>query len=576
MSDNTSWNLFRGIVILLPFLVSVSSPAAPQVFTEVTEQMGITGQFGLGHSVGWCDLEEDGDLDVAFSNQDGSGFWLYRNDRDVFVDITSSSGLAGVSGSRIIWAELTGDDYTDLALDTGSGQSLYENDGDCSFTDITAGSGITGSVICSADFDNDGNADLLTLTGSGCSVLYNDGTGKFSASQATTGSYWCGVCLDYDLDGDQDIYLGTYGSDPNVLLRNDGSSFQDVTASAGVEWNGGTSGITSGDYNNDGYPDLYLGNTSSPGCKLFENQGDGTFDDVTSAAGVTGHTDTRTPSFVDYNNDGWLDIFVSNHDFYTYSNQMYRNNGDGTFTDVGEPLGLSGEMIGDYFGTAWGDFDLDGDADLFSVGHIDKYNLMRNDMGDTMPAHYAVVELVGTQSNKDAIGARVSADIGSMVLTRFVGAGEGAHDFHSFPVELGLYDRTSIQSLEISWPSGLVETYESVGADRYLTAVEGDSLYTGVTGESGRLPRSRPTLGCAPNPSSGALTIRFGGVEGASARVEIFDLCGRSVDILFDSTLPSNPVSVLWRADEAIRPGIYLVRMDTPHASRIRKLTLLR
>jgi hypothetical protein len=550
------------------------------VFTEVTSQMGIGGQYGLGNSVGWCDLEEDGDLDVAFSNQMGDGFWLYRNDGDVFVDITASSGLSGVAGSRIIWAELTGDDYTDLALDTGSGQSLYQNDGDCTFTDITAGSGITGSVICAADFDNDGNADLLTLTGSGCSVLYNDGTGKFSSVQAAAGSWWCGVCLDYDLDGDQDVYLGTYGSDPNVLLRNDGSSFQDVTATAGVQWDGGTSGITAGDYNNDGYPDLYLGNTSSPGCKLFENQGDGTFNDVTSAAGVTGHTDTRTPAFVDYNNDGWLDIFVSNHDFYTYSNQMYRNNGNGTFTDVGEPLGLSGQMIGDYFGTAWGDFDLDGDADLFSVGHIDTYNLMRNDMGDTMPAHYAVVELVGTQSNRDAIGTRVSADIGSMVLTRFVGAGEGMHDFHSFPVELGLYDRTSIQSLEISWPSGLVETYESVDADCYLTAVEGDSLYTPVARESWLQTHRRPALACSPSPSCGPFTVMFEGPVGADALVSVFDLSGRRIAVLFDGALSGDVVTTTWSCGDGsgveVPPGVYVVRMDTPLGVTSRKLILLR
>ncbi|MFO8184177.1 MAG: CRTAC1 family protein, partial [Candidatus Aegiribacteria sp.] len=520
---------FRFPLTSILTVLFTGSAAGQQVFTEVASSMGISGQTGLGHSVAWCDTDNDGDLDAAFSNQDGSGFWLYRNDLTQFVDVTASAGLSGLGAYRILWGEVTGDGYSDLILDRGSSRRLFRNNGDGTFTDITSGSGLTGSPVCVADFDNDGALDVLTLTDTGCGVLYNSGGGTFSMGPSATGNWWCAVCVDYDLDGDPDIYLGTYGSDPNTLLRNDGTDLTDVTAEAGVAFTGSTTGITSGDFNNDGYPDLYLGNYSEPGCKLFRNGGDGTFTDVTVSAGVTGHTDTRTVAFADYNNDGWLDIFVSHHDFFTYSNIMWRNNGDGTFSDVGEQLQLSGEFMGDYFGVAWGDYNLDGDVDLFAVGHIDKYVLFRNDQSETIPSNYVVLELEGTLSNRDAVGARVTVDIGDRSLTRWVGGGSGYHDFHSFPLEFGLYDADMIDQLAIYWPSGLVETYSGVEAEQYVYAVEGDTLYTSIAQDQAGTAASGLSLACSPNPFAGLLSVRYCGDTGGVASLQVYDLSGRLV-----------------------------------------------
>jgi len=454
------------IILFVSFAEIVS--AQQHTFTNVTTQMGISGQTGLGHSVGWCDIENDGDLDLAISNQDGTGFWLYRNDGSTFTNITSSAGLSGQGAYKILWAEVTNDTYTDLILNG----TLYENNGDGTFSNITGGSGVSGYLYSAADFDKDGYNDLLRLSPN-VSVLYNDGDHTFTSSLIENDSYWVVTCLDYDLDGYLDIYLGTYGNDPNKLYRNMGDgSFEDVTSTANAGYASDAHGLTSGDYNNDGFPDLYIGSYGNLSCKLLQNQGDGTFIDVTSGSGASGHNDTRTTSFTDYNNDGLLDIFSSHHDFYSYSNTLLRNNGDGTFTNVAVDMGISGEWIGDYFGIGWGDYNNDGAIDLFAAGHIDKYRLFRN---DNCPGNFLNLNLIGTVSTYNAVGAMVMLWAEGESITRWVHGGEGKHDFSSFNLEFGLGDKTMVDSLIIHWPGGIVEKMYDLVANQFLTITEGST-----------------------------------------------------------------------------------------------------
>ncbi len=552
---------------VLFLLVLAHTAYTQQVFTEVSGEMGIAGQTGLGHAVGWCDMDNDGDLDLAFSNQDGSGFWLYRNDMDQFTDITASAGLSGLGAGRILWGEMNGDAFPELILARGSSPSIFRNNGDGTFTDISSGSGLSGTPACVADFDLDGNLDVFTMTSQGCEVLHNSGSAVFTSGPSAVGDWWSAAVIDYDLDMDPDVYLGSYSSGTSTLLRNDGAFFVDVTDAAGVQFSGSTTGITTGDYDNDGNPDLYLANYSSPGCKLFQNQGDGTFLDVTAAAGVTGYTDTRTAGFTDFNNDGWLDIFVSHHDFYVYSNLMWRNAGDGTFDEVGAELGLSGEFMGDYFGTAWGDYNLDGDVDLFAVGHIDKYVLFRNDQSETIPANYLTVELQGTESNRNAVGAMVSVHVGSSSLYRWVGGCEGYHDFHSFPLEFGLYDAGMVDVLEIHWPSGLVETYSDIPANQQITAVEGEGF---SCLDEGSVPvEENIAISLFPNPCRGSVSVICSGGPG---EVSVFDCSGRLVENL-GAMGGGGSDTTCW--DTHGCAGVYLVRYSTPTAEAACRLVVL-
>jgi hypothetical protein len=454
---------------------------AQQTFQNVTSSMGITGQTGLGHAVGWGDIDNDGDPDLGISNQDGSGFWFYLNEGEHFTDITSSAGLSGLSGNKIIIAEVTGDEFNDLVLRTRSStQYLFESNGDGTFNNITSSSGIAGaSVYGIADFNNDGTSDLISVAGDNISILYNNGDASFAPAEiiAPMPDFWGVASLDYDRDGLMDIYWTTYGNSPNTLLKNNGDgTFTDVTNAAGVSYTQGGHALDVGDFNNDGMIDIYVGSYSNLNCSLFKNNGDGTFTDIASSAGAAGHHDTRTSTFIDYNNDGWLDIFSSHHDFYSYSNTMLRNNGDETFTGVAPSLGISGEWIGDYFGVGWADFNLDGATDFFAAGHIDKYRLFKN---NNCPGNFLSVYLKGIESNPNGIGVRADVWCLGQRISRNILPDGGFHDFSDLHLNFGLDDASVVDSIIVYWPaSGIIDVLANVSVNQFITITEGQTSQT--------------------------------------------------------------------------------------------------
>jgi len=461
--------------ILFVFVVLISGIlSAQQTFVDVSSQIGIGGQYGLGHAVGWGDIDGDLDPDLGFSNQEGDGFWFYKNNITGFDNITATAGLNGLGGNKIIIAELTGDEFNDLLLRTRSGtQYLFESNGDGTFNNVTTQAGILIEAIYNiADFNNDGRTDLLDIHGGNISIIYNNGNLSFSSPQivAPLPDFMGIAVLDYNNDRLMDIYYTTYGDTDNVLLRNNGDGiFTDVTTEAGVSYPAGAHGVDVGDFNNDGFIDLYLGSYSSLSCKLFQNNGDGSFSDVSVQSGTTGHNDTRTVTFVDYNNDGWLDIFSSHHDFYTYSNTMLKNNGDGTFENTGVSIGLSGEWIGDYFGVGWADYNLDGAMDLFAAGHIDKYNLYQN---NNCPGNWLEVDLKGIWSNPNGIGARTEAWVNGEKISRFMLPDGGQHDGTQLRLHFGLNDAAIMDSLITYWPSGVVNRFYNIESNQLITIAE--------------------------------------------------------------------------------------------------------
>jgi len=182
------------IILCLGLFFAHTLSYAQQSFQNVTSSMGINGQYGLGHGVGWGDIDNDGDPDLGLSNQEGDGFWFYQNNGNTFANITASGGLSGLGGNKIIIAEVTGDDYNDLLLRTRSGtQYLFESNGDGTFNNITSSAGIySASIYNIADFDNDGYTDLLSVANDNFSILYNNGNATFQPAQIISPyeSFW--------------------------------------------------------------------------------------------------------------------------------------------------------------------------------------------------------------------------------------------------------------------------------------------------------------------------------------------------------------------------------------------------
>jgi enediyne biosynthesis protein E4 len=332
---------------------------------------------------------------------------------------------------------------------------------------------------------NDGNS---SDTGGTNLLFHNNGDGTFT--KVATGSIvhdigvgWCALWADYDNDGFDDLLVVNLNPTRNFLYHNnrDGTFTRVPTTStnnpiATDVWSTGAQCGAWGDYDNDGLPDLYVtDNYTSTGQKnrLYHNNGNGTFTNVVSPPSPAGSL-LNGVAWGDYDNDGYLDLFMASA---PGNNALYHNNGDGTFTRIltGDPVNHTG-----CFSCAWVDYDNDGFLDLFVTGTT---NLLYHNNGNTNA--WLEVKLVGTVSNRSAIGAkvRVHATIGGKTFwqMREINTGGG---WNSVPLvaHFGLGDATSADIVRIEWPSGLVQEFQNVAAKQILTYTEPPRLLATSTG----------------------------------------------------------------------------------------------
>ncbi|MCF8236361.1 MAG: FG-GAP-like repeat-containing protein [Bacteroidales bacterium] len=544
--------------ISLISLLGLSIGAFSQhTFNPVTEEVGIEVDYNnLGQAVGWGDIDNDGDLDLAFSYSNPADFKLYRNDGGVYTDITAGSGLEGIAAWSVFWAEVTGDTLNDLI----TRNSLYKNNGDYTFS--FSGS-IAGQISSLADFNQDGHLDLFDRSIPG--IKTGSGNGNFSDEYPLElEGVRSTVCFDYDMDGDVDILAGTSSYYENKLFRNDGDMvFTDVTTGSGLIMQNDIYGVAAGDINNDGYPDIYAAvhkdQLQDPGNYLFRNNGDGTFTDITQSAGTIGQPSTRTASFADVNNDGWLDILVDDHYF---GNHLYLNNGDETFDEVAEELNIrdvsgSWEIGGDYFGTSWGDHNLDGAIDFFGSGHMSRQKLFEN---QNCPNNYLTIELRGTTSNFNAVGTRVELMAGGMHTYHTVIAGNGGCNFQSYPLETGLGENTLVDEIRIFWPNSDPQYLYNIQANQYIQIVEGEPV--GISEN----PHGS-TIEIIPNPAENMFTMHTNPGTNIHA-AEIVNARGRLV-------MTQEQMNDNFSFDVSNLPGgFYILRIHTAEGSLVKKLVV--
>ena len=499
-----------------------------------------------GAGCAFFDYDNDGWMDIYLVNSGPCDFYkpnpplsnaLYHNNRDgTFTDVTKKAGVPGNAyGMGVAVGDYDGDGFADLYVTQYPRSMLYHNNGDGTFTDVTDKAGVSapgwGTSAVWFDYDNDGRLDLFVCR----FVDYDKFKNKFCGNLKTGDRFYC--------------IPSVYDPTPCWLFHNNGDgTFTDVSKESGIArslakaW-----GVVAMDINNDGYMDLFVANDTVPNF-LFVNRGKGKFEEIGMLAGVgfSAYGKPRSGMGVDaadYDQDGWIDLFVANVDGEMYS--LYRNNKDESFRDMAIPTGIGtvtrlmsgwglkffdydndGELdlllcnghpddkidarvdnvkyleplllfhntgnslknvsseSGPIFsqplaarGMALGDFDNNGSVDVLIAINNGAPILLRNNAGKQN--HWLGLQLIGKQSNRDAIGARIAYQAGDLKRGRMKVGGGSYLSSHDPRIVLGLGPREKLDWLEIKWPlpSGKMERFTNLPIDRYISIVEGEGKW---------------------------------------------------------------------------------------------------
>ncbi|RMG51445.1 MAG: CRTAC1 family protein [Acidobacteria bacterium] len=524
------WALLIAGIIIFPGRGESNRASTSVSFRDVSARLDFVhrteGGEGLAGAA-WFDYNNDGLLDVYLTNGIGHANGLFRNNGDgTFTNVSQRAGVEnGLGSSGVVAGDMDNDGYVDLFLTgeggiLGSQQSpvkLYHNNGDGTFTDVTEASGLTGPETAwsaaLADIDGDGFLDLFIASPGRAlqeqhhnALYHNNGDLTFTDISASSGVNTArGGCVasftDYDGDGRVDLLVGDCADiyarpTPIELFRNNGDlTFTEVTERAGLDPGGFWMGLAIGDYDNDGDMDIFATNFGTSKRwfgrfflhALYVNNGDGTFTDVGEQAGVARWEWGWGCSFTDVDNDGDLDLFFAGnfpHEPFDVMSagrgnpgRLLINEGDGTFRDAADQaiFGLEDEFTS---GVAVGDFDGNGFPDILvavggfddRAGHPHLYQNLGNDNA------WITLRLVGTMSNRDAIGARVSVTAGGRTQVKEVRAGSSFLSMDSPWLTFGLGEADHIESIGVVWPSGLSEEFEPPPVRQTITLVEGEGL----------------------------------------------------------------------------------------------------
>jgi hypothetical protein len=539
------------------------------VFADITRQAGLNMKIIDGDEMteyltdvngeGACffDYNNDGYQDIFLVNgssrqSEASGQfhhdYLLRNNGDgSFTDVTAQAHLASSgwhSGCAV--GDYNNDGLADIYVTSFGPNKLYRNNGDGTFTEVGEAAGVAdphwgfpkwsmGAAF--GDYDNDGRLDLYVANfakfdpkhlpprpgephpcklkevpiacppdnfdGEQGILYHNNGDGTFSDVTKAAGlvrslknlGRGFGVVLgDFNNDGLQDIYQ-INDSGPNWFYINNGDgTFRDASYESGLAVDGfgnpaGTMGVTVGDYNNDGLMDIYIANWIKQEKTLYENQGSHLFTDVSQARGLAlvGYEYCAWGTkFFDFDNDGWLDLWVSfghtdpqvekahPEDTFAEPNYVLRNLMGKKFADVSESVGLRKLKSHSGRGVAFADIDNDGDIDVLVVNKNDRPALFRNDGGNRN--NWLMIRAEGVKSNRSGIGARITVTAQGARRIFDVRSSESYLSGNDLRVHVGMADLKQADLVEIRWPSGQVDRYTNVAVNAFYLAREGNGI----------------------------------------------------------------------------------------------------
>jgi enediyne biosynthesis protein E4 len=510
-------------------------------------------EFGPGVCV--ADFDGDGWQDIYFVN--GRDLYnrgisvrnaLYHNNGDgTFTDVTDKTGVPGTGyGLGCVWGDYDNDGFPDLFVTQYGSDILYHNNGNGTFTDVTDKAGVAGlesgsfhSGATFLDYDRDDNLDLYVgsyvaldpdgprycnignvrsscppsaYNGSSDALYHNNGDGTFTNVTRSLnvlqphGKNLSVGAADYDNDSWPDLFVANDGLAAYLYHNDHGKSFREIAAPSGMAFSASGSlmaamCISLGDYDNDGWLDLYISDFQGSSDHIWHNDGKGNFDEVSDEAGITGPTHNVLSfggGFIDYDNDGWVDLFIANgHVYpeieqaspgtrYKQVNSVFHNDGRGKFVETSKETGVADQTPHAARGVAFADFDNDGFVDVLVADNGGPPLLLHNG-GDEN--HFINFKLVGTTSNRDAMGARVHVVSGGISQIREIAGGGSYLSQSDLRANFGTGRATVAQTVEIKWPSGQTQTFHDVPADKFYLIAEGRNelrlqRFTGAASQS--------------------------------------------------------------------------------------------
>jgi hypothetical protein len=502
-----------------------------------------------GSGAAFIDYDNDGWEDIFLVNgtrldgfrdgQQPTNRLYHNNGNSTFTDVTAKAGLVRSGwGQGVCVGDYDNDGFADLFISGFGKNALYRNNGNGTFTEVAEKAGVAnnrtrwGSGSAFVDYDRDGHLDLfvasyidldlktapLPETGpclykgvmvacgppglaGGVNTLYrNNGNGTFTdvsdkaGITKTNGTYSLGVLVaDFDNDGWPDIYVANDSSPAALYHNNRNGTFTDTGVEAGCAFSidgkpQAGMGVTAGDYDRDGWLDIFKTNFAGDTSSLYHNVGKAVFDDVTFPAGVG--VNTRWLGwgcgFIDVDNDGWLDIFLVNGHVYPeverlkteagYAQRkvLYRNLQNGRFADVSEQVGGAVIEPTPARGCAFGDYDNDGRIDIL----INPVNAVPELLHaqSVNQNNWIKIKTIGTKSNRDGIGARIKCVTPDAVQIDEVRSGGSYYSQNDLRVHFGLGKNQKVKSIEIRWPSGQVETLNNVAVNQLILVKEGAGI----------------------------------------------------------------------------------------------------
>lgn len=581
----------------------------------------------MGGGSAFFDYNNDGYEDLYLSGGNDRDYLYENNGNGTFTEVGIAAGLAS-TGTYQTFGVITGDidndgdrdlflttfmDTDTLGNDYFVNNKLFVNQGNGTFIDESANAGITDSTMSISatfgDFNKDGFLDIYVgnylandgpiqdslgnLTGifaQGFANYYyvNNGNGTFTQSANISNVMDMGCALavaatDYDNDSDVDLYIANDFGEwnvPNSLYQNNqpNTSFTDVSVSSNANIGLFGMGIAVGDYNEDLHLDYYVTNLGAN--VLLHNNGDGTFTDTTVFAGVVNQwVDTLLSTgwgcaFFDYNNDSYLDLFVANGqipmpaDFRATHpedpNKFYHNNGDGTFTDTSDYLGMSSPTIA--HGMAYADYDNDGDIDFVTVV-IDKaipsdsmpHTLFYQNDATGNNYNWVQVKLEGTVSNRDAFGAHVLVHAAGRTFLREVGGGSSHASQNTSVQHIGLRNISQIDSIVVKWPNTGSQTFHNININQRHTFFEGqlNSLST---------LENEDQVEVYPNPTSQQLHINITQKDLKPFDITLYNVLG---EIVYQQSNCSQQKVTISLESLSLNSGIYSLKIGNFKAKNI-------